>query len=113
MHFTGTIVEESLKDIRFLNQTKVIGMRISPEENSENVWHLYKVSIEEAAILELSRQLKSEQWYAHFWDGDTIVAVFPGKTFQFKYSDRSTWSDAIKYGKSLNIPEVQLDFIIE
>ena len=113
MRFTGTFVEESLKDKRLLEQLEIISNHISSVENSEDKWHLYKVNIEEAVIDELSRQLKTEKWYMHFWNGDDVIAVFPSKIFYFKHSDRSTWDDAIEYGKSLGIPEDQLDFVIE
>ena len=49
----------------------------------------------------------------HFWNGDDIIAVFPGKTFRMQHSDQSAWTEAIEYGKSINIPEEQLDFIVE
>ena len=40
-------------------------------------------------------------------------AVFPGKTFRFIHSDKATWQPAVEYGRSISIPEEQLDFIIE
>src|SRR5689334_6077642 len=69
MTYVGTIVEESLKDSRYLNQVKITGVRISSAEIPENRWHLYKVSVDETEIENLSQQLKPEKWYMHFWNG--------------------------------------------
>lgn len=113
MIYTGTIVEESLKDNRFINELNIQGVRISSAERPEDRWHLYKVSIDETQISSLAQELKPEKWYMHFWHNDHIIAVFPNKIFQFLYSDRSTWNEAIEHGKSLGIPEEQLDFIVE
>ena len=71
------------------------------------------MNVNENDIAALSKELKPKGWYMHFWSGDDIVAVFPNKLFHLKYSDKSTWTDAIEYGKSLDIPGEQLDFVIE
>lgn len=113
MTYTGTIVEESLKDNRLINELNILGVRVSLAEKPENRWHLYKVSIDETQIGSLAQELKPEKWYMHFWHNDHVIAVFPNKTFRFLYSDQSTWSEAIEYGKTLGIPEEQLDFVIE
>jgi hypothetical protein len=51
----------------------------------------------------------------NFWkeDKDDGYIVFKDKSFNIKYSDKNTWTDAINYGKSKGIPEEQLDFKIE
>ena len=113
MKYIGTIVEESLKDNRYINQLNVVGVRISSAEIPADRWHLYKVEIDEADVDDLSSQLKQEKWYMHFWNGDQVIAVFPGKVYKFQHSNKSTWKDAVEYGKSIGIPEEQLDFIIE
>jgi len=109
----GTVVEESLKDSRFINKLDVKSVQISDSEKPQDRWHLYKVDASEAQIKELANQLKPEKWYAHFWDNQDILAVFPGKTFKFSRADRSTWKPAIEYGKSIGIPIEQLDFLID
>lgn len=111
--FIGTIVEESLKDSRFLNQLEIMSVRISAADRQEDRWHLYRVRLSEKQIRELTDLLKTEKWYAHFWDDTTIYAVFPGKAFEMSRVDRATWQPAIDYGLSLDIPAEQLDFLIE
>ena len=68
---------------------------------------------DEAEIAGLAKQLKPKKWYMHFWNGDTVIAVFPNRIFRFKHSDKSTWHEAIEHGKSLDIPEEQLDFTVD
>lgn len=109
----GTVVEESLEDNRLLNELEIIGFRISKDENPQDRWHLYKVKVSRDDIEKLSKNINAGKWYMHFWEGSDITAVFKNKIFEFNYSDKSTWKDAIEYGKSLGIPEEQLDFLIE
>lgn len=111
--FVGTIVEESLQDNRFLNELEIISIRISGAENPADRWHLYKVRLHEDQISRLSRELRPEKWYAHFWDDETIYVVYPNKTFQLDRYDKATWQEAIQYGQGLNIPLEQLDFLID
>ncbi len=110
--YKGTIVQESLVDDRILNDFDTIAYKVTDEENPYERWHLITVLTNEESIEKLSKNLKPEKWYAHFWNGDDVIAVFPNKTFQFKHSDKSTWKEAVEYGKSLGIPEEQLDFLI-
>ncbi len=109
----GTVVEESLVDNRFLNELDILSVRISSAEKPEDRWHLYQVRMTIEQIEHLAKQLKPEKWYAHFWDDENIYVVFPGKTFLMSRDDKSTWTDAVSYGKSIDIPEEQLDFLID
>jgi hypothetical protein len=111
--YKGTIVQESLIDDRKLNDFEVVKFKVTDDEKPEDRWHLFTVLASEESINKLASNLKPEKWYAHFWTGDNVIAIFPNKTFNFKYSDKSTWTEAVEYGKSLGIPEEQLDFLIE
>jgi len=111
--YRGTIVEESLIDNRILNRLEIIGFRISNEENIEDRWHLYTVKISKEDIKKISKNLKSTKWYAHFWRGNEVIAIFRDKIFTFKQDDKKTWNEAIDYGLSNGIPKEQLDFIID
>lgn len=113
MKYQGTIVQESLTDDRILNEFEVVGFRVTNDKNPKDKWHLFTVLATKEQIEKLSNYLKPEKWYAHFWSGDDVIAIFPNKTFNFKHSDKSTWKEAVEYGKSLGIPEKQLDFLIE
>jgi len=111
--YKGTIIQESLKDDRQLNDFEIVRFRVTKDDNPSDRWHLFTVMATEDDIKKLSSNLKEEKWYAHFWNGDDIIAVFPNKIFNFKHSDKFTWTEAVEHGKSLGIPEEQLDFLIE
>lgn len=110
---TGTVVEESLKDNRFINELDIRSVRILDSEKTADRWHLYKVEATIGQIEELSNRLRPKKWYAHFWDDQNIIAVFPGKRLKFSRTDKSTWKPAIEYGLFLGIPKEQLDFLVE
>jgi hypothetical protein len=110
--YTGIIIEESLDDNRILNTLDFMKLHISLAENPLDRWHMYQVNVSKEEILELSKHIL-ENWYMHFWAGTDIIAVFKDKTFEFNYDAKDTWTEVLKYGHSLGIPEEQLDFPIE
>lgn len=113
MTYTGTIVEESLLDNRIINEFDVLDARISNAENPVDRWHLYKVEATPEQIDILSKCLKPNGWYTHFWQDDKIIVVFPGKKFEINHADKDTWHDAITYGQRIGIPMEQLDFPVD
>lgn len=111
--YFGTIIEESLEDNRILNEIEIISFRISKDENPDDRWHLYKAKVSREDIEKLSKYIRPGKWYMHFWEGSDVIAVFKDKTFEFNHADKTTWREAVAYGRSQGIPEEQLDFIIE
>lgn len=110
--YKGTIIEESLIDNRLINDLNIIKLRISKDENPADRWHIYTASIAKDEILRLPKIIKPK-WYMHFWQGDSIIVIFQGKTFEFNRQDKTSWSPAIEYGISIGIPQEQLDFPTE
>jgi len=53
---------------------------------------------------------KKQEFYFHFYRDNELIIVYKDKIFKIS-PDKSTWIDAITYGKRLNISEKQLDFI--
>ena len=111
-YYKGTIIEESLEDNRIINDIEIVGFRISKDENPADRWHLYTVKVTKDIIQKFSRYIKAG-WYMHFWNGNDVTAVFKDKVFEFKHDQKETWKDACDYGRSMGIPEKQLDFLIE
>jgi hypothetical protein len=60
----------------------------------------------------IQRELKPWRWYAHFWRGNQIIAVYCDARFQMDRVDRSTWKAAIEHGKAKGVPDERLDFLI-
>jgi len=54
--------------------------------------------------------IKRQEYYAHFYRGNELLIVFKERVFAAS-TDKTTWSDAIEYGKQLKIRDKQLDFV--
>ena len=110
----GVVISEGLLEPSLVNDFEVYKARVSKEdldlgEGKRGRWHLYHVYATESQIERLATQVRPG-WYCHFWQGKNLMVVFPGKRFDLKTDDRSTWKEAVEYGKSFGIPENELDF---
>ncbi len=106
---TGTIVENSLANIDILTELSV------KNTYSSGSWVLHDVEVNENQIPTLAAVLKDGPWYIHLWNlsQDILIIIFKDKVFEAKCKDKTTWQQAIEYGKSIGIPEEQLDFPIK
>lgn len=106
--YKGTIIENSLRDKEILKKIGVVKTWESRD------WVLHDVLLKEDQIPELSKYIDVGPWYIHVWEPgkDDVKVIFKDKIFTIRYSDKSTWLPAIEYGKSIGIPEEQLDFLI-
>ncbi len=106
--YSGTIVESSLSDKNVLDQLQVI------KKYPSGGWTLYDVLVNEEQIPQLAKSLANGPWYIHLWQPgqDEVKVIFKDKVFSIKYSDKSTWVGVVAYGKSIGIPDEQLDFPI-
>ncbi|HVM58947.1 MAG TPA: hypothetical protein VMT80_01290 [Candidatus Paceibacterota bacterium] len=102
---TGTIVLNSLDSPSVLDEIEILN-RTKDED-----WELVDIHATREQILQLSKHLVPGPWYMHFWNGDDVLVVFKERYFDIKYSDKTTWIPAVAYGKSIGIPEEQLDFL--
>lgn len=110
--YKGIIVEESLEDNRIVNEFDIQRVEISNSENSTDRWHMYTVMVSRVDIDRLAKSIK-QGWYMHFWKGREVIVIFRDKQFEFNFDDKATWQPVLEYGRSLAIPEEQLDFPID
>ena len=110
--YIGIVVEESLTDNRVLNGLTISKVHITNQINPSDRCHMYEVAVSKEEIEELSRNIFGK-WYMHFWKDTDIIAIFNDKIFEFNYEDKDTWSEVLEYGRSLGLPEAQLDFPIK
>jgi len=105
----GVVIENSLKDPSVLKDLEIVR---SWEDGS---WKLHEVRVSKEQAEKLSEHLNDGPWYVHFWEpgDDTVLVVFKGKTFTIRFSDKESWKPAVEHGKSIGIPEEQLDFPID
>jgi len=107
--YKATIIENSLRDKSILNELQIV------KTYQDGDWILHDVLIDESQISTLPSYLSDEPWYIHLWEPgkDAVKVIFKNKIFDITFSDKSTWTRAVAYGKSLGIPEEQLDFPID
>ena len=107
--YKGTIVENSLTDKGILENIKIT------KTYQDEDWILHDVTANEKQIEKMNQYINNGPWYMNFWQekGDSAIVVFKDKNFKIKHSDKSTWTEAINYGKSIGIPEEQLNFLIK
>lgn len=107
--FKGTIIENSLSDKSILEKVQV------QKTYQSGSWTLHDVLVDENKVSELSKYLADGPWYIHLWEPgkDDVKVVFKDKIFDIKFSDKSTWAEAVAYGKTIGIPDEQLDFPID
>lgn len=110
--YHGIIIKEGLLDETLLNKIKVIGSK--KDGIIFRRFTLLKLEIEKRSLSEIinivQKNLKTNPvYYAHFYRDKELIVIFPKKTFQIT-TDKSSWKKVINYGKSVGIPEKELDF---
>jgi hypothetical protein len=119
---TGTLLAESL---RVGATIEVPGLRIrslrredvsaSTTGTQPNVWTLIEFEAPPEAADALTETFKETLlaeggWYADFRAGDEHVVVFAGKAFRYPVGDEAGRAAAQEYGRSVGVPEHQLDW---
>jgi hypothetical protein len=111
--YTGVVVEEALDDNCLINRLDVQKVQITGYRRRQDRWHMYEVKISLGEIEELAKHV-IDDWYIHFWKGTKIIALFSNNNrFEFDYNVKESWKEVLKYGRSIGIPEEQLDFPIK
>jgi len=107
MNYHGIIIDISQKDKFILDRLNVLSKKQSGN------WILHKVEVEpdniDKIIKDLQKNMIDSKFYFHFYGNDELIIIFKDKIFRVN-TDKSSWKDAIKYGKRLGIPKEQLDF---
>lgn len=110
MEFHGIIVENSLGDPSIGKSWDII------EQEVDGNWVMDLIRVSENDldnfIKNLQNNMNKGTWYAHFYnhDGSKLVVVFKEKVFKTN-NKKENWGEIMKYGKDLNIPIEQLDFL--
>jgi hypothetical protein len=59
----------------------------------------------------LSRVLSRDGgWYCNFCSRDEVFVVFRDRIFRYPYGDRAERATVEAYGRSMGVPEAQLDW---
>ena len=116
--FTGVIIRESLRDPAVVNQLKITHEEVENIDNAaegqSSTWHLLSVEVESEKIVEvtdaISKALKKGKWYVDFSSDTEKVVVFPERVFRYPRGNAERRQQAVQYGRSLAIPESQLEW---
>ncbi len=116
--FKGTVIEESLANKKVLDRLKITHTNIEPVVASHDTpelskWTLHNIELESNQIDEVAKQLSraiKPKWYAHFYNSDCFVVIFPEKVFSFARKDAKARQEVEEYGISWGIPAHQMDF---
>lgn len=108
--YHGTLVREGLRRPETLALFPRLGRR------RVGNWTLIKIgfpaaALERAVDVVQAALLKEPPYFANLYGGhdDRVVVVFPDRVFRMT-PERATWSEAIRYGLDLGIPEHELIF---
>lgn len=78
------------------------------------VWTLIEfeapASSSDALASELASSLLSPGWYANWTSDAEATVVFTGKIFRYPRGDRAGREEAEAHGRSVGVPEAQLDW---
>jgi hypothetical protein len=112
--YRGKVIEESLENPRVLDETKILYTELTEDEDPADHWHIHVVEVTKEHIQKISAVLRSRGFYAHFWDGQkNVIVAFRDQLFEFNTDDEKGKQAAIEYGKTVGVPEEQLDFLTE
>jgi hypothetical protein len=117
----GRILAESLRPgaavvVPGLELTRVSRVGVTaPGPGQPSVWTLLDVTVAEERAEELASALSAALaaeggWYADFRSGAEHVVVFAGRIFRYEVGDAAARDEAVSYGRSVGVPEAQLDW---
>ena len=115
--FTGLLLKESLKDKDVLDLIQITKTETWNVDNATDfqpkIWTAIYFEGDESKIdfiaSKLSQSLK-ERWYINISTENDAYVIFPNKIFKYTEGDKQKEREAIEYGKSLDIPNNQLDW---
>lgn len=118
MKFTGLLVKESLRndDVLMLVQVRKtetwnVGNATSSQPKAWTaMWFEGEESQADAVAEKLSHSLNLGHWYIDLSTASHKYVVFPNRVFKYTLGDKAGRAEAQQHGRSLGIPESQLDW---
>lgn len=102
----GILVNKAFPE-KFLSSLRIVGKKKSDD------WVLLKIEVKNNDVDRISRLIQKnmkDDFYSHLYNKyGSLIVIFKNRIFKIK-SDKTTWKQVVAYGKSIKIPEEQLDF---
>lgn len=118
--YTGLILKESLESTDFLMDDRI---KITKEESwnvgkravdwQPKVWTAIYVEGSAEDIEDVAKIVSTsilDKWYANLSDSTTEYVIFHRKIFSYAKRESDKKQEARNYGKSIGVPEHQLDW---
>jgi hypothetical protein len=113
----GLLLKESLNDTSILGLVHVTKTESWQVKNAAPyqpaTWTaLFFVAEEKQAepLVEKMSQVLKPQWYTSASTATHVYVVFPGKVFKYRKGDSVQRAEAQRYGRSIGVPDSQLDW---
>jgi hypothetical protein len=123
MEYQGIIIEESLEDKAVLKKLTTLKTKVEPVTLEHKTpwiktWTMHTVAFDETQATNLCNEISHAidkahkgAWYADFKNLTHHYIVFSEKVFGVSQTDQDAYERAKEYGRSIGIPEYQLDFL--
>ena len=121
--FDGTLISESLRVGTVLEGFPLSVRRITREDavlspqqivaGLPSRWTVFDFEVEDQYAGHLADTLAESLdpgWYANFQSKDEMLVIFSNRIFRYPRGDEAARKTAQTYGRSLGIPEPQLDW---
>jgi len=106
--YHAILLDTEFSDPEFLGRWKLLGQK----KSKTNPWSQMRIEVPEERLEELVNDgqnlLLSDKFYFQAYRDNELIVVFPRRIFYLK-QDRTDWQELIAYGRTLGIPEDQLD----
>ncbi len=114
----GILLKESLRDLQVLQLVHVTKTEVWQVNNAApyqpSVWTALTFEAPDDQADEIaeqfSRALNPRGWFIDASTAVDMYVVFPGKVFRYRKGDAAQREAAREYGRSLGVPESQLDW---
>ena len=117
----GTLIAESLHDGAELADVRMTVTNVARlpfgdvAAGQPAVWTVLEFEIDDGDAGQLAAALEGALrfdggWYCDFQSDEETVVVFAGRTFRYRRGDTVGRAAATKHGRSVGVPETQLDW---
>ena len=114
---SGLLLKESLSDLSLLDSLQITRTETWQVSNAvpgqPSTWTAVSFAVDDAESDGLAEQMSlalKPMWYINGSTEEMVYVIFPGKVFKYRMGDALSRAAALEFGRSLGVPESQLDW---